>query len=1184
MLNLFFKKSGAVTVLLTLILVPILLVTGVSVDAVRIYNARVTTSGAGDMAMNAALASYNKVLKDAYGLFAVSKTQKDLVNNMTVYFKNTLQGITETEDEAGYTEAFMNDLVGLLGETLDGDLEFSNLLNVSVDSITASGVTGSELYRPEVVEKQIIEYMKYRGLVSIGSDLFEKIKSLSQVDKQKLVVDTKVAYEKALNDIQSKMEAVYKDIDSYMGYAKQYKKIYDGKLPDLISKTESSIISSINHELVTIYCNDAIDNSYSYTEPKACNLGDLETLYGDLEKKVDEAEQLITEINKATKYKKITVKDSYKDIYVLFPINEKREKIIEISDVIYKLCCQALYENNETPDTNAGILSKCNSISYKECFSTIINYCKLLSLTKFNLEEKLNGEITNELTKQYPDMYQYINSAKENLIAANDDLKVLLESIEKAESAGVEWSDSINALEEGSVKTSMSSQYSEKAASINKEDIKSLQKIINEELVYYTSAAKYLEDFRYNSIQFYCCNWEKNPTKEISNGMSYNFSDNDTRTAVMTELKELQRLLEVPTNTVSGTTDVRKITQDNFYRYLNKNCATAILESGDEEEQKNKENATNEAKNQKSTLINKANAKNAESNAESEKQNTNNFDIAQAYYNDLATVLLSSPEPSAAPSGYSSVSEEADNNALADSQTGAMNSGFSFTNISSMVSEGLEKLRDNLLVVEYYTTMFSCATTGKTGSIGKTVAGAEGKTVKTLSNYTLSKENNYFFGYEQEYILWGNKDITKNVTYTKASVFAIRYLLNTVYAFTDPEILSWTLSMAMAIAGWTVFGVPIIQTVLIFLLSLAETGWDMLKLMSGDSVVIYKTMNTWVIKPSGAVKEAADVMTDLAMEKASEVIGKAFEVAKNATTEAVETVTGAFEAYTEDTVKELANSVTAPMFTKLESSFSSLALAQYDASIDMESIVDGIWAQVKEEAGREQGAIAKVAKNAAIAYVENNYMKDIKEQLKKMAEELNSGDSTYSAKLYETFRDKINSWVNGTVDGIIDKIKNCKAYTNAKAKLDESITTMFQNAENKTKEYATTVLTDFSKEMKSKIPSADSGSISEDSTSSGIMLTLNYEEYLKLFLLIQSIGGNDNSLGRMCDLIKVNLCMTEGELKCTDFQWSDSYTMVNLKSIVSVQTNFLNYAAVKTNYTKRDYKSFSFTYNGYLGY
>ena len=74
------KNRGAISVFLTLILVPVLIFSGIIVDISRLYAAKTVISGAGDLTMNAALARYDKQLKDSYGLITMADDPLSLIH------------------------------------------------------------------------------------------------------------------------------------------------------------------------------------------------------------------------------------------------------------------------------------------------------------------------------------------------------------------------------------------------------------------------------------------------------------------------------------------------------------------------------------------------------------------------------------------------------------------------------------------------------------------------------------------------------------------------------------------------------------------------------------------------------------------------------------------------------------------------------------------------------------------------------------------------------------------------------------------------------------------------------------------------------------------------------------------------------------------------------------------------
>ena len=66
--------AGAVTVLVTLLLIPEVLISGTGVDLTRAYAAKSIAQDANQLAANSLLASYDAMLQDLYGLFGMMTT------------------------------------------------------------------------------------------------------------------------------------------------------------------------------------------------------------------------------------------------------------------------------------------------------------------------------------------------------------------------------------------------------------------------------------------------------------------------------------------------------------------------------------------------------------------------------------------------------------------------------------------------------------------------------------------------------------------------------------------------------------------------------------------------------------------------------------------------------------------------------------------------------------------------------------------------------------------------------------------------------------------------------------------------------------------------------------------------------------------------------------------------------
>ena len=161
-MGIFYRNNGAITVFLSLVLVPILILAGIAVDAIRIYGAKAIVSGSTELAMNSGLASYDQVLKDVYGLLSISADENELSNNLINYFENTINSMgLEFNEEDSYTRAIIEDIKNMISSP--EKLEFNNLINMETVNFVAKGVDGTQLYYPETVKRSAKATRSYRN-------------------------------------------------------------------------------------------------------------------------------------------------------------------------------------------------------------------------------------------------------------------------------------------------------------------------------------------------------------------------------------------------------------------------------------------------------------------------------------------------------------------------------------------------------------------------------------------------------------------------------------------------------------------------------------------------------------------------------------------------------------------------------------------------------------------------------------------------------------------------------------------------------------------------------------------------------------------------------------------------------------------------------------------------------------
>ena len=153
------NRHGAITVMVTMMLIPALLISGTAVDLSRIHAARAMAQDTNQLIANAALSQYDGLLKDLYGLFGVAEEDPTLGSMVNEYVRMSVFG--EAENDKWIK-------TGL------------GTFNTFADS-TAIGVAqpapGHNLRNKSVLRRQIDEYMKFRGPVILIQRLIGSLES-----------------------------------------------------------------------------------------------------------------------------------------------------------------------------------------------------------------------------------------------------------------------------------------------------------------------------------------------------------------------------------------------------------------------------------------------------------------------------------------------------------------------------------------------------------------------------------------------------------------------------------------------------------------------------------------------------------------------------------------------------------------------------------------------------------------------------------------------------------------------------------------------------------------------------------------------------------------------------------------------------------------------------------------------
>jgi len=187
MRSFFRNSSGAVTVFVSFLLVPALLVSGTAVDLARIHTARSIVQDANQLAANSVLTQYNALLHDIYGVMGVEADDPILFALLDEYVRVSIFG--EAHDKS----------FGTLQLFYGSDLSMEEIAFQRDQNLGDAGV----------LRRQIEEYMKFRGPVIIVEQF------LAALDNNNLKEDTEIIKDKM--DIDSSIADIYD----------KYKELYD---------------------------------------------------------------------------------------------------------------------------------------------------------------------------------------------------------------------------------------------------------------------------------------------------------------------------------------------------------------------------------------------------------------------------------------------------------------------------------------------------------------------------------------------------------------------------------------------------------------------------------------------------------------------------------------------------------------------------------------------------------------------------------------------------------------------------------------------------------------------------------------------------------------------------------------------------------------------------------------------
>ncbi len=481
-------------------------------------------------------------------------------------------------------------------------------------------------------------------------------------------------------------------------------------------------------------------------------------------------------------------------------------------------------------------------------------------------------------------------------------------------------------------------------------------------------------------------------------------------------------------------------------------------------------------------------------------------------------------------------------------------------------------LRDDMYITDYAMTMFSYNTFetemtkkyGDDGDMGAFESWYERSEDGTyalknkyeehaaqalnLTNNPINPKLNYLYGSEVEYIIYGGTEPSGNIAAAYATIFMLRFALNTVYAFTDAEINNTTLAAATAIFGAPPLTpmVPIAKAAMIVGLSIAETAYDLYVLKGGDAVPLMKTNSTWMMKPTRVGKElASKAASEVAEVAVNAAIDKGYEVLTNLIDKTDEELEAIIDEG-EDAIIELAGAASESALqsfynyaheavdkaAELCRSANMAAMREGDAGgaagdfADLKStpekvklVTEGLQSWLAEQP--RNGAIYEV-KKAAVDYLTADGGGSISNLFGVMQQQAVAKNEDEQEKAMKAIEEMLGSFRKDIQDKVNAIAKD------AGSKLHD----MRKKMENELKEAAKNGAESLRKKLKEQLTTRFGTSEVGQAGSTGVVASLlswSYSDYLTLFLLIATLANEEGVLLRMEDMIQLNMQHMQGE-------------------------------------------------------
>lgn len=801
----FYKNKGTISVFLCLILLPTILVGGMTVDASRIYMSKVVISDAGEMAMNAGLAQYNEVLHDEYGLLVMNESPEAMSGDLEKYFEQSLNG-----------------------EGLPSAEDYDKMLDLLKKNFEAINVTGSEIYRTEVEKQQIIEYMKYRAPVCLAEEVIDKFKQLQDTKKMTEAMEAEIDFGEAMQDCQDAFQEAKEALDLLNQKIEGFPS--DDTIRRELENTQRDFTETVSRNVLMREVIQKYDGKAQSTDLKAMAEAFIEAA-GRVNFSALSSSETFNAYMDCMYY--MNTVSHLGGIQKLLQDYDQAKSEQEESENIQEEENGGNTEEQEVPETETPQVDQ-----EREDLQKIVNDYNTQTGRIQGYANALLSEANDCVTSHFNTLsgYRSLAGEAENVAkTAYDKLKKVKELLDTASDKFYTWDEKNAALNSVGKSGDMNNRveyyrsffFSGEGAS----DIKQVEELLADVEMnrnYFGEVADILEEEKFFGKMVAKDSADSQMNTYISkaeaavDGTEITYSDIESVRGIYSS--------NYVHTALSLSYSKRNIKDNDFYKKLQQYCSGEKASDGG---------------NYQNTANDKLKEGAAAGKAVLETDGYPNFNWGEA-----GVTLPSSLTGAAASNANSAVTDiDGGNNISSASDRRNIVSKFKesiqaansfLEGVDSIVADGLE----NLYIAEYAMQMFSYYTVDKENGQDRPAAD-----IISISGYDLQDRAGYKG--ECEYILWGNPEAQKNVQNTMMMIFGIRLLFNSFYAFTDGTIEGIATATAATVGTVAPYLVPLVKIVVKLGFAGAETANDMTKLKQGYGVTILKDSSTWATLNGG---------------------------------------------------------------------------------------------------------------------------------------------------------------------------------------------------------------------------------------------------------------------------------------------------------------------------------------------